>query len=511
MNAFPDKTPKPTLKGSVTSFASTGIKLNKKAVSDPTVSSSVEEWQTLAFDHFDCIPEIGFGLQKIADILSRGELRIMERSSGGKRGSVKRVPTVNKTALTVLDNFRPRIGTSNILMYQLALNLLIAGEVYLCKGEDNIWFVASVLELRSKVLGSKGGAVYYQIKNRDGTVKDLSEKTYVKRIWRPHPKFQEFPDGAMKRNVLLCQEVLTLTRLIDVIAKSRLHAPWIVMPDEVSFGPDDEVEDETSENVDKLDPFDRELLEGVIASIEDPSDPVSISPKVLRMPKEFMISQSNIIHLGRDMETVFVDLRDDAMLRILKGLDLPVELVGGKTDTNGWSAYSIDQDLISKHVVTLADLICGFLTSCWLVPELVRLGVKNVENFYVELDVSNIAAKPDLTSSAKDLFDRFLLDGESVRRLSGFEESDAPSEESARLQLMYKLVQQSPELAAAILPLIPGFEDVDVSLIQSNEYDPTVKKDGVSVDSNSKSGPPVGRNAEGRKRKGQDAPTKRGE
>jgi hypothetical protein len=278
----------------------------------------------------------------------------------------------------------------------------------------------------------------------------------------------------------------------------------------LSFGPVDEVLEENSADEDGMDPFTREWISQITATLDEPYDLSAWAPLLLRGPKDFLPTKENYITFDRPLDELILRLREDAIVRVVRGLDLPSELVTGKGETNSWSGFGIDQDFIAKHLEPLGSIVTNFLTKRYLRPFLMENGFSwdEAERFEVIYDSSEIGVKQDLTKTAIELFDRNAIGEESLRRLSGVEEADAPTEEEFIRQVVLNLSKLSAPLASILLPLLPEFSDVKNDLIAvtnrdggpSNQDSPARTEAQPNGPADTKTEPPTKRNSEIKKR-----------
>ena len=519
-----------SLKASVRTFASSSTtpKLN---VPQGTYEGIVEEWQVKAYIHNKHIPEISFSNRLVAGNFARGKLRILEKKET-KRGGINNVPTKNADVLKLLDTLTGSFGSHSSLLYGFAHNLVIAGDCFLVgipvrhpvtrKIVKLDWQVVSIRQLvKMQAPGQKEDII--ALRDERGNKEPLPPGSYFARCWVPDPEFTSSADSPMKHNQELCLEVITLSNLITVIAKSRLNSGIFAVADELSFGPVDEVTDDSSEDEDDLDPFERDYLRQTTATLDNPYDLSAFAPMLMRGAKDYLPTKENYITFERPLDDLILRLREDGIVRIVRGLDLPSELVTGKGDTNSWSGFGIDQDFITKHLEPLGLVVSNFLTRKYLRPFLIQNGMswEEAERYDIFYDSSDIAVKPDQTKTALELFDRNAIGEDALRRLSGIEEADAPTKDEFIRQVVLNLSKLSAPIASALLPLLPEFAPFKQELLDAVQVGPLPKVDPGSAGADSKAKtpdpqtpgaqdtrgqPPAGRNTEVKKRS-----TQRGE
>lgn len=489
---------------------------------DSSASSKIQPWQKVAYDHNDCIPEVAAAHMMMSNLFARGTLRVMEISQDSDRGGFNLMPTKNQDAVMIIESLASQYGTLAPVLYQFAHNLFIAGDCYLLgiprrgpgrKKKFN-WEVVSVLELRRET-DYRGTKLYRMNPNATDGREELPEGSVYYRCFRPDPRLSKTADSAMKHNQDLCQEILLLSALINTIAMSRMNAGVWCIPDELSFDADDETDTPDGSDGASLDPLSAAYFTHMSKRIENPRDPSALLALLIRGPKEFLPGKDSYIRFDREFDDTLLRLREDGLLRLFRGLDLPVENVMGRGGAASWSAFAIEQDTIAKHIQPMGNVVANFLTAKILRPFLLENGFADedtVDKFVVEYDASEIATKPDLTKTALELHAKYVISDEALRRLSGIDESDAPSDEERKERIAIDKSALSSELAQVLLPIVPGFEDVDlVPAVPVSGNGPqgadskAVPGKGPGVDT-TRSEIPSGANARPKKRAGKPVP-----
>ena len=296
-----------------------------------------EGWQRDAYGYYLTIGELAQVLTETASSVARCELRPIESSDEAVPGGYRR--SDDERVLRVWEAFQGARGGQSELVRRAALNLQIAGEVLLVGvpmkdqfgGDAGYeWNFLSCDEIRLESNGTVKRNYGYAGK----PPVELPMDTYIARLWRSCPQYEERADCAVKHVLPICQEVILLTQVVDAIAKSRLSAGIIYVPDEMSFGPMDETEDDSDE-IDEIDPFSQELMEQLTAPVEDRTSAASLVPLIMRGPAEYA-DKVKMIELARNLDHMYQDLRLEAIKRLATGLDVPVEIMFGKGGLNHW-------------------------------------------------------------------------------------------------------------------------------------------------------------------------------
>lgn len=301
---------------------------------------AVEAWQRDAYGYYEVIGEVGYAISLTANTVAACEIRPIEVDNEVAPGGWRE--TGDERVLRVWNALVSPRGGKPELYRKAILNLQIAGECFLLGSpmEDEFgreagisWEFISPEELRVENYGrtikrNMGGYGGQQMVDLD------PDAHYIARFWRSDPRFSERPDCSLKHVLPICREVVVLTQVVDAIAKSRLPAGILFVPDEMSFGSYDETEDD-SDNTDEMDPFTQELVEHLTAPIDDRTSAASLVPLLMRGPAEFF-DKVKVIEVARDLDTLYMELRDEALRRIATGMDIPPEIMQGKGGLNHW-------------------------------------------------------------------------------------------------------------------------------------------------------------------------------
>lgn len=365
----------------------------------------------------------------------------------------------------------PRGGVKEIKR-RLGFAANVAGEWYLLGTDvtDGIthygllWEVLSVREIRidstGKVARSKDG----------GPFVELDDSCYLARGWFPDGSYSDRADSQMRRALSTAREVAIHGQVIMASSDSKVSAGILFIPEELDFADPslDLSEDEAFEAFTDL------LLKHLSAPKKDRSSTAAYVPLALTGKAEFG-KDIRLIDLGRALDPVIVDLRDKALVRMAKMLDVPPEMVDGKSGLSGLGggnvAVSIDNDFISNHIEPLGEMIADFLTMAYLRPmleEFEGMTPDEAARYKLIFDPNALVASENGEATARALHAMDLLSDEETVKASGHDVADMPGPEELRVRRALRLIEKNPQtLAAALLPTIPGFEHVDVSKIQA--------------------------------------------
>jgi hypothetical protein len=433
-----------------------------------------ETWTRSAYGYYNTIGEVAFVMCLIANTISRCSMSVMEADDSVAPGGEKE--TKDERALRVWSAFLPAKGGKPELFRKAALQYSIAGESYLLglppksgdKKDGRVWEFSSTREIIyngindiKKDFGGWGGKPQIT----------LPEGTDISRFYRADPEFGSRSDSALKHLLVICEEIALLTQVVKAIAQSRLSAGILFVPDEMSFGPDDETEDDSDET-DQKDPFTEELIDQLTAPVENRESQASLVPLIMRGPGEFF-DKVKLIEIARSLDTLYTELRQEAIHRLAVGLDVPPEMLEGKSNLSHWGSYNVDSQFISDHVEPVGVALANFLTESYLWPALVEhedMSEEEASKYFLKLDTSKITSKQDASGNARALYQLGVISEATLLRENGLDESDAPTEKERMIHDLRNLMKAEPVVyGRAIMEylypelegllVVPGFDE----------------------------------------------------
>lgn len=361
------------------------------------------------------------------------------------------------------------------LYRRAAYNLFCAGDCTLLgtshpKDTGILWEFLSVLELFPNADGR-------MVRRRGGVgseLEELPEDNFTGRCYRSDIAYSDLSSSEVKRVLPILQEIVTLTMMVDAIAKSRVPANLLFIPEGLSFvgakapgtveGDPEGDEGEDGEQQELVD----ELFDHMTAPFNDPGSAARLVPLVITGPlnEHTGLSGIEVIDLSRSFDAFAQELRAEALQRLAQGLDAPPEALSGKGSVNHWTAANIDSEFIVKHIQPIGILVADFLTWAYLRPMLEAyegMSADEAMMFKIEFDPSPVIARADEAKSARDLSD--WLSDDAILAANGFTKADMAGTEVIRQRRLWTLVSTQPGQFGKLLPLLTGFEDVDPELI----------------------------------------------
>lgn len=386
----------------------------------------------------------------------------------------KAKPKYDDRPANVMRSFVGPDGGAVDLIRRAAYNVFCAGDCTLLgtphpKDIGILWEFLSVLELYPNPDGA-------MIRRRGGTgaaEEKLPDDNYTGRLYRSDIAYSDLASSEVKRVLPILQEIVTLTMMVDAIAKSRVPADLLFIPEGMSFAgshteaveaePGVDVADDSDDTDDLVD----DLFDHMTAPFNDPGSAARLVPLVIVGPINEHSGRSGIevIKLSREFDQFAQELRAEALGRLANALDAPPEAMTGKSSLSHWTAANVDSEFIVKHIQPTGILIADFLTWGYLRPMLEAyedMTPDEALQFKIEFDPSPVIARADEAKSARDLSD--WLSDDAILMANGFTKADMASAEVIRQRRLWQLVSSGGDFAK-LLPLLPGFENVNPDMI----------------------------------------------
>lgn len=467
--------------------AAAQVKVNDKAEFEQfrtRRAAASSAWQAEAWEYYDAIGEIKYAFNLVANVVSRIRMyaAVVDDPSESPAPVSKSEKLDNRLAAAAeraLGRLDSAYGGQAGLLKDAALNLSVSGECYLVQmparpgsGIPESWDIRSTDELitdarggyavigrREQALGSS------TVNSSNNFAQHLSNKAFIGRIWRNHPRFSDEADSSLRGLLDLCAELLLLNRTFRATARSRLNAGALYLPDGLSvaaqgdgdFPLDSDVDmNPASFTVEEAeDEFEEQLIDAMTTPIRDEESASAVVPLIIRGPAELgdAIKQ---FKFERSFDPALAQRADRVLERILQGLDVPKDVVTGLANVKYSNALQIDEALYKAHIEPLMLLLVDSITVVYLRPYLIANGFSpdEVNKIVVWYDPSAVATRNDRAADADAGFDRFAISYNSWRRAHGFSDSDAPDGTEVALRMMMERGQVLPETTEAMLGAI---------------------------------------------------------
>lgn len=432
-----------------------------------------ETWQDEAWDFYTSLGEFNYGVEWFGEALSRVRLNVATVTEGGDEPEVME----SGPAVDLINKLVGGTDGQSQLLKSLGVQLSVTGDAFFIGREvsdqevqagvlldaepdedGRVWTVQPINTVRRQragirsILGRRQRR--WEIQVDETAWVSLPDESLVCRIW---DRNEHFPWRAMspaRAALPIMREIDMYNRQVIAALLSRVALNgMLLIPDEVTLPTSPEYEDAT-------DPFMAELLDIMRAAIKNPGAPSSAAPLPLRIPAEF-IDKVKHLTFATPLDDKLFEYRAQALRRLATTLNLPAEIITGMGDVNHWSAWQLSEDAIKIHISPKVEIITRALTIGYLHPMLRAMGEdvrdKNGDRIIVWYDVSELTQRPDRSDAAMRLRDMMVITDEATRRETGFDESDAPSDDELEKMVLMKLAV-NPQTAAPALKELTGLE-----------------------------------------------------
>ena len=414
--------------------------------------SGDDGWQKQAWYFYDAVGELRFAFNYLANAVSRATLYAAEIDP--ETGLVTG-PTEDPRAQAAVTQILGGADDRPQLQSTMTLHWQVSGETFILVvpqggSTPDRWIALSATGVRMQ-----GSAWSYKDPLTGVWTKLRQGVDRLIRIWSPHPDEQTHADSAMRAALPILQEVEKTSQNIIARLDSRLSGNGILfLPQELDFP--------TAEN----EPADAKafmalLMEAAEASIAQPGTAAAQVPIMAQIPAElFAALGSAHMDLSTAMDSAVTELREQALTRVGRTLDMPREVAMGQmAEANHWSAWQVEETTYKIHLEPLLLKLGMALTKEWFRPALTAMGVQEVDRFVLAWDVTEIIARPDDKEDVKYLFENNLVSVDYVLSKFGVPDDARPSDEESRFNLARTLVINAPSaLENASIAALLGLE-----------------------------------------------------
>ncbi len=428
-------------------------------------------WQSEAWRMYHIIGEFRYSCDFVGAMLSKAELFASVKKAG-KRKQVKTGPAVEiMEGLFIDDDGRAE------MLRQIGIHMTVAGELYVVSyanpdpfGDNgDVWEIATPAQV-NKVDGGK-----WRINNK---VLDADpDDVLVIRIWRPDPEKPWQAISPAQAVLPILGEIYGLTQHVAAQIDSRLAGAGILLvPSEMTFPAPPPVEGAEQRQANDAEDLMRVLAEAMQASIQNREDASALVPIVIKAPAEAIAAIKHLT-FWTELDEHAIALRNEAIRRLALGLDIPPEVLQGLSDSNHWSAWAADESTIKAHAEPLLKLITTALATGYLRPLLsdeTSISDDALRSFSIGVDTHEMRLRPNRSKEALELYDRGELNGDSLRRETGFTEEDAQTDKDRILFYLRKVATGSttPELVEAALKEL----GVELKVVHDTQAPETIRE-----------------------------------
>lgn len=411
---------------------------------------NTDTWQEEAWQFYDDLGEFRYAVEWEARMLSRVRFYAAKLEPGADEP----VRQEAGTAVDLMTQFAGGVAGQAAIVENLATQLAVPGEGYLIvENIDGIerWSVRSIDEVRA---AHKHFEVLDENNPRTGTAgwRPLApDSLNPLRVWRPNKRYHHIADSPARAARTTMRELELVNRHIIAQYLSRLASAGVVIfPDEITFPVREEF-------ADAADPFMEEWIENARTAIATPGTAAATVPMPIKVPAEYV---DKIAHIDFTLkiDDKIIEKRDSAIKRLASQLNIPPEVLLGMADLNHWNSWLSDENNLKVNTAPDAELIAGALTTGYLQPRLRASGVQDWAQWVVWYDLSELTLRPDRSDNAIQLYDRMEIDGDALRRETGFDEGDKPTPDKLEQQALLGILRAQPQNALTALARLLGDE-----------------------------------------------------
>jgi hypothetical protein len=410
--------------------------------------STTDTWQEEVWGFYDDLGEFRYGVEWVAAMLSRIRLYAAKLEPGADEP----VRADSGTAVDLMTTLGGGVAGQAQLMSGFGTQLAVPGESYLV-GETvtgvERWAVRSIDEVRA-ARGHGHFEVIDETTANNGTKwRPLGDNSLVTRVWRPHKRFHYRADSPARAARGKMRELELINRYIMAQFLSRLASAGVILfPDEVTFPVKEEF-------ADAPDPFVAEWIEIAATAIQNPGTASAVVPLPIKVPAEY-VDKIKHIDFTLQLDEKILDKRESAIKGLATMLNMPAEVLLGMGDVNHWGQWMLEESALKTHIAPEAEIICQALTAGYLQPRLKASRVEDWAQWVVWYDMSELTLRPDRSDDAVALYDRLEINGAALRRETGFDESDKPSDEELKEQALKIIIKTLPSGAGSALSTLIG-------------------------------------------------------
>lgn len=427
------------------SMTAAALAINSLAGSRRGLVPQYESWQRELWDYYDSMGDFGYAVTWRSNMVSRVRLRAGKLEPGNDE------PTIvdSGPAAEIVAELSSDLSSMSDVMSSLSVHLDIPGEAWLI-GEvvngRNRWQVRSNDEIRKRNDTYEIISEASSLGNIDW--RPLASEHYIVRIWRPHKRYRHLPYSPAKAARSAMRELELANRHIQAQYLSRLASAGVVIfPDEITFPV-------RPEFADAVDPFVREWIETASEAIKTPGTAASVVPIPIRVPGEY-IDKIKHIDFTLKLDEKIIEKRDAARRALASMINVPTELLFDAGSLNHWGLWQLEESAIKVHIAPDVEIMANGLTVGYLHPRLRAQGEEDWEQWCVWYDASEIIARPDRSNNVLKAYDRFEVNGKTLRREIGLTEDDAPTDQELQ-DMVLKRLASNPQIGFVALHELTG-------------------------------------------------------
>lgn len=401
--------------------AATRIITGKKSGSQ----SNSNGQSTLAWDHWETIPEVGAFASWISNAMSGAVLFAGVR---GPDGEILPAPA-NSRASQLVASIAGGPEGQGVFLGESGTQQAVAGDQWVViipdpQSDDmsrDKWYVLSTEEVtvqRGKVKATVNGETV-EIPEYDPDNPPGPDEPVYMRIWDPSPRRHQWATSPVIRAAVVLEELRLLNAAVAAIARSRITGRGLLLVPAGTRFPVQPGQDQAEDSL--LDMF----IEVASTAIREPESAAATVPIVLEVPGD-LIAGVKWLQFASEFDSMALQLRDEAIRRFAAGADIPAEILLGMGDVNHWGAWALTAEALRMGAEPRLARVCQGLTQMWLQPILEAEGDPNASDYLIWYDTSGLRSSSNKGANAIEAFKQGIISAKAARRELGFTEADAP-------------------------------------------------------------------------------------
>lgn len=415
-----------------------------------------QAWHDEAWEHYHELGELRYACDWIGGMLSKAEIYGTKEDANGVITKVETGPIPGYLS----DLFSNADGRAEMFRL-IGIHLSVTGECNLVGYPDpdpfgnggDKWEVAASTKVTRPSTDSEPWKV------NDVTLHDVDpDDVMCIRLWRPDPLEPQFSISPVRSILRDLRQLRKLSDFVSAQLDSRLAGAGILlMPDTMttSIPPTSDGEQPRVKHANSADELVSTLIRSMEVSLRNQATAEAKVPIVVTASAESIAAVQHMTFWS-ELDQHAIELRKEAIGRLALGMDVPPEVLQGSSDSNHWSAWQADESAIKAHAEPLLKIITTALGSHYLRPLLhddESFDGENLADYSITADTSEMRLRPNRGKEAIELYNLGELSGETLRRETGFDETDAMGKEELALWLTRKVASGSttPELVEAAL------------------------------------------------------------
>ncbi|MCX4406452.1 hypothetical protein OG840_33905 [Streptomyces sp. NBC_01764] len=412
---------------SLTASASRYVNRKVRAVK----AATDQGWQTRAWQLYHLVPEVRFAATYMANGMAGATLYAGRRADDG---TIEPAPD-NHRASEIVQQIAGGPDGQAKMLGAFGKHLTVPGEGWIVVRPNGEVLSPDVPEdghdwrvLSTREVSQKSGKLTAEIDGDDVEVPPGDEETLdpdspvALRVWEPDPEHAIEADSPVRASIDLLEELLLLNAAVKAIARSRLTGRGILLVPKGTRFPTRPGQGEAEDDLIEV------LMMIAETAIREPESAAATVPIVLEVPAD-SIADFKLLTFESNFDELALKLREEAIKRFATGLEIPGELLLGMGDTNHWGAWMLTSEAIRMGIEPKLQTVCHALTQQWLRPLLQAENVDDWHRWLVWYDTAGLRVRTNRSETALQAYDRGVISAEALRRETGFEESDAPTEE----------------------------------------------------------------------------------